>query len=194
MLAAAVGVALHYAGPLGGAAARGERRLTTWLNPWREPMGAGYQTLQALFAMRAGGWDGLGLGGGYPQLTPLVDSDFIWAAVAEEFGLLGSGLVLRLYLTLYRRGYRIAALADDPFRQRLAVGCVTVLAIQTLLNIGGVVRWVPVTGITLPLLSHGGSSLVVTYALLGLILAVGHEVEAGDRARGAPDAGRDGTG
>jgi len=188
VLAAAIGLALHYAGPLSSAAARGERRITTWLNPWRDPMGAGYQSLQALFAIRAGGWDGMGLGAGYPQLTPLVESDFVWAAVAEELGLLGSAMLLLAYVALYRRGYRIAALADDPFRQRLAVGCVTVLAIQTLLNVGGVVRWVPVTGITLPLLSHGGSSLVVTHALLGLILAVGHEVEAGDRVRGAPAA------
>ncbi|MCC7492212.1 MAG: FtsW/RodA/SpoVE family cell cycle protein [Fimbriimonadaceae bacterium] len=190
--AVAVGsVVLFYLAPLSRAAGRGSERIVTWLNPWSDPAGAGYQTLQALFALRAGGWEGSGLGRGSPSLTPLVSSDFVYAALAEEFGLLGCGLVLACYLALFRRGWRIATLASDPFRQRLAIGCVTVLAIQTLLNIGGVVRFLPITGITLPLVSHGGSSLVVSHLLLGLLLAVGHDLETappGRRRRGTAEA------
>lgn len=190
-LAAVVGVVVYTASPTGPVVERGQRRLTTWLRPWDAPRGAGYQALQALFAIRAGGWDGKGLGNGQPHLTPLVTSDFVYAEVAEELGLLGSGLVLLLYVTLFRRGFRIATLATDPFRQRLAVGCVTVLAIQTLVNLAGVIRLLPMTGITLPFLSHGGSSLVVCWALVGLILAVGHDVETAEPAPiRPPRAGR----
>lgn len=180
-MAAMVGVALWYLAPL-WQLGHGQERLTTWLDPWSAPQQAGYQTIQALFALRAGGWEGLGLGGGYPDLTPLVESDFVYAALAEELGWLGSGLVLLLYVALLRRTFRIAALAREPFRQRLATGCATLLAIQTLINVGGVVRLLPITGITLPFISHGGSSLLVCCALLGLVLAVGHHLEAGESA------------
>ncbi|MBI5831028.1 MAG: FtsW/RodA/SpoVE family cell cycle protein [Armatimonadetes bacterium] len=162
---------------LGSAAQRPQRRVDAWLDPWQDPHGNGYQTMQAVFAQRAGGLDGAGLGGGQAQLVPLVRSDFAWAELAEDLGLMGCALVLCAYLALYRRGYRIASLAEHPFRQRLAVGCVTVLAIQTLLNLGGVVRLVPITGITLPFISHGGSSLLVSYCLIGLLLAVGDDLE-----------------
>ncbi len=175
--AAMMAVVLYYAAPLSTAAGRGQQRIVTWLNPWSQPMGAGYQTLQAMFGLRAGGWTGLGLGGGHPRLVPLVGSDFAYAAVAEELGLLGSGLLVVLFVALFRRGFRIATLAVSPFRQRLAIGCVTVLAIQTLINLAGVVRLAPITGITLPFISHGGSSLLVSHTLLGLLIAVGHDVE-----------------
>lgn len=178
--------ALHFAEPLGLSAGQAERRVDVWLNPWHDPLGKGYQTVQALFAIRAGGIDGAGLGRGTPQRTPLVDSDFVYAAVAEEFGLFGSLTVLLLYVALYRRGYRVAGLCHEPFRQRLATGCVTVLAIQTIINLGGVVRLLPVTGITLPFISHGGTSLLVSFALVGLVLSVGHEVEL-DVAGGAAE-------
>lgn len=179
--AAAVVLVFYYSAPLPGPAAHGQRRVDLWLNPWHSPMGGGYQIVQGLFALRAGGLDGAGFGAGLTNLTPLVTSDFIWAALGEDLGLLGCALVLIGYLALCRRGYRIAALAQHPFSQRLAVGCVTVLAIQTLVNVGGVVRLMPVTGIPLPFISHGGSSLLVCWVLIGLVLAVGHDVETGER-------------
>ena len=199
LVIAAVGVVLlYYAAPLPSAAARGQRRVDVWLNPWADPLKSGFQTVQGMFALRAGGVDGAGFGAGLANLTPLVESDFVWVAVAEDLGLLGSWMLLWAYLGLYRRGYRIAALTTEPFRQRLAVGCVTVLAIQTLLNVGGVVRLVPITGITLPFLSHGGSSLLVCAALLGIVLAVGHDVELGEpgprRSQRALDALADDAG
>lgn len=168
------------AGRFSAEAGRSVRRIDAWLDPWRDPQRFGYQTAQSMFALAAGGLDGAGLGAGFARLTPLVDCDFIWAAIAEDFGLIGCAILLVAYLALCRRGYRIAALSTHPFRQRLAVGCVTVLAIQTLLNIGGVVRVVPITGLPLPFVSHGGTSLLVCYALIGLILAVGDDVELGE--------------
>ncbi|MBI2300650.1 MAG: FtsW/RodA/SpoVE family cell cycle protein [Armatimonadetes bacterium] len=172
--------ALSYAEPLGLHAGVAERRISAWLDPWTDPMNSGYQTVQGLFALRAGGIDGTGLGRGSPRLVPLVESDFVYAGLAEELGLLGTGLLLVLYVALFRRGYRIAALATHPFRQRLATGCMTVLAIQTAINVAGVVRASPITGITLPFVSHGGSSLLVCHGLIGLVLAVGHDVEEGE--------------
>lgn len=182
--AALLAVALFYAARLGsGAAQHGQRRIELWLHPWDDPFGSGHQSLQALFAVRAGSWEGAGLGRGLPRSVPLVESDFVYAALGEWFGWLGCVMLLLAYLAILRRGYRIAALCDEPFRQRLAVGCVTVLAVQTWLNVGGVVRLIPITGITLPFVSHGGSSLVACAVLIGLLLAVGHDVEAGDARR-----------
>lgn len=187
--AAAAALVLSGVGGLGGTVAA--RRLSAWLDPWESPLGAGYQTVQALFAVRAGGWDGAGLGGGFPRLTPLVESDFAYAGLAEEFGLLGCLAILLLYLSLYRRGFRIGALSADAFRRRLAIGCTTILAVQTLINIGGVLRLAPITGITLPFVSHGGSSLVVSCVLIGLVLAVGHDVETAEPPSPRERASRD---
>ncbi|HAZ63350.1 MAG TPA: hypothetical protein DCZ72_07045 [Armatimonadetes bacterium] len=159
-------------------------RVQAWLNPWADIDGYGYQTAQALFAAHAGGLDGAGLGAGQAELVPLVRSDFIWAALCEELGLLGCALLLLAYWGLFARGARIATRASSGFGQALATGCVTVLVVQTLLNIGGVVRLCPVTGITLPFVSQGGSSWLVCFMLIGMLLAVDHEEPAAGWAGG----------
>lgn len=150
----------------------GTGRLAVWLNPFAEPTGRGWQTLQGLSAMYSGGLWGAGLGAGHPHAVPIAASDFIYAALAEEIGLVGCGLVLLAYLVFFYRGFRIADSLRDPFAQALASGLITLLALQTLLNIGGVTKALPLTGLTLPFLSHGGSSLVTSFAMLGLLLAL----------------------
>lgn len=155
-----------------------QARLLSWWDPWSDPQGRGWQTLQALFALRAGALDGRGLGAGFPELVPIVESDFIYAAFAEELGLLGSGLLVLAYWGLFRRGYQIATQAPEPFPALLATGCTSLLAIQALLNLGGVVKLLPITGLTLPFVSHGGTSLVVCFVLLGFLLAVADHLSA----------------
>jgi cell division protein FtsW (lipid II flippase) len=150
----------------------GTGRVGVWLNPFAEPTGRGWQTLQGLSAMYSGGLWGAGLGAGHPHTVPIAASDFIYAALAEEIGYVGCGLVLLAYLVFFYRGFRIADSLRDPFAQGLASGLITLLALQTLFNIGGVTKALPLTGLTLPFLSHGGSSLVTSFAMLGLLLAL----------------------
>jgi cell division protein FtsW (lipid II flippase) len=147
-------------------------RIDAWQDPWDDPHGRGWHTLQSLFALRAGAIDGTGLGAGSSGHIPLLESDFIYAAFAEELGLLGSGLLLLLYGFLFWRGAMIAARAPDRFLSLLSIGFASLLAIQTLLNVGGVIKLLPITGITLPFLSHGGSSLLVCHVMVGLLLAI----------------------
>lgn len=150
----------------------GAGRIAVWMNPFADPTGRGWQTLQALSAMYSGGLWGAGLGAGHPHAVPIAASDFIYAALAEEIGYAGCGLVLLAYLAFFYRGYRIADSLRDPFAQALAAGLVTLLSLQALLNVGGVTKALPLTGLTLPFLSHGGSSLVTSFAILGLLLAL----------------------
>lgn len=147
-------------------------RINAWQDPWSDPHGRGWHVLQSLFALRAGAFDGTGLGAGSSQHIPLLESDFIYAAFAEELGLLGSGLLLALYGFLVWRGALIAASAADRFRSLLAIGYTSLLALQTLLNVGGVIKLLPITGLTLPFLSHGGSSLLACSMMMGLLLAI----------------------
>lgn len=157
--------ALH---PVGHLAAR----LAIWRDPFADPTGSGWQTLQGLAAMLAGGVHGEGLGQGAVQVIPIVSSDFVYAALAEELGLVGCAALLVLYLVLFVRGLMIAGRAATPFRAYLAAGLVASLAVQTLLNVAGVTNALPMTGITLPLISHGGSSLAVTLFACGLLLGL----------------------
>lgn len=147
-------------------------RIEAWRDPWSDPHGRGWQALQALFALRAGALDGTGLGAGCSQHIPLLESDFIYAAFAEELGLVGSGLLLMLYGFLCWRGALVAASAPDRFQSLLAIGYASLLALQTLLNVGGVIKLLPITGMTLPFISHGGSSLLVCYVITGILLAL----------------------
>jgi len=156
----------------------GKVRIDAWRDPWSDPLGAGWQTVQALFALRAGAWDGTGLGAGSPDRIPVVESDFIYAALAEELGLIGAGLILVCYLLLFWRGYLIAAQTKDRFLCFLAAGFTSLLAIQTFLNVGGVIKLIPITGITLPFISHGGSSLLTCYTMAGLLLAISDQTAA----------------
>ncbi len=150
----------------------GSSRVDVWLDPFADPTGRGWQVLQGLSAMATGGWWGAGLGAGHPTAIPIAASDFVYAALAEEIGYVGCGLVLGIYLLFFYRGFRLADSLRDPFAQSLATGLTAALALQSLLNIGGVTKALPLTGITLPFLSLGGSSLITSFLMLGLLLAL----------------------
>ena len=149
--------------------AHARARFDVWLDPFADPTGKGWQILQALAAMYSGGFWGAGLGSGVPQSVPIVTSDFVYAAAAEEIGLVGCALLLLVYATLFSRGLRVAGAARTPFERLLCVGLTTSLATQTILNVAGVTKALPMTGITLPLISHGGSSLITTLFIAGLL-------------------------
>ncbi len=144
-------------------------RFDVWLNPFADPTGKGWQTLQALCAMYSGGAWGTGLGAGVPQTVPIVTSDFIYAALAEELGLVGCALLLMVYAILFSRGFRAAGATRTPFERLLCVGLTGSLAVQTLINVAGVTKALPMTGITLPFISHGGSSLITSMLIAGLL-------------------------
>ena len=152
--------------------AHAQARFDVWLNPFTDPTGKGWQILQALAAMYSGGLWGAGLGSGVPQSVPIVTSDFVYAAMAEEIGLVGCGLILMVYASLFSRGFRAAGAARTPFERLLCVGLTGSLAVQTILNVAGVTKALPMTGITLPLISHGGSSLITTLLVTGLLVGL----------------------
>jgi cell division protein FtsW (lipid II flippase) len=152
-------------------------RVDIWLDPFADPLGAGYQIIRALFAFGRGGVLGTGLGAGLPQVggtpsIPAIHTDFVFAALAEELGMLGGLAILGLYAVIAERGFRIAATAADDYRALLATGLTLVIVIQAAIIIGGNLRMVPLTGITLPLVSYGGSSLLVNAVVVGLLLAL----------------------
>jgi cell division protein FtsW (lipid II flippase) len=151
-------------------------RIDIWLDPWTDPLGAGYQTIQALHAFARGGILGTGLGAGLPVVggrlpIPAIHTDFPLAALGEELGLVGVLGLLGLYLVVVERGLRIGAAAADDFRALLAVGLSAVIAVQAFIIAGGVLKIVPLTGITLPFISYGGSSLLANALVVGLLLA-----------------------
>ena len=152
-------------------------RVNIWIDPFSDPQGAGYQIIRALYAYGRGGIVGTGLGAGLPQVgsvpsIPAIHTDFVFAALAEELGMLGGLAVLGLYGLIAQRGFRIAALAADDFRALLATGLTLVIVVQAAIIAGGNLRVVPLTGITLPFVSYGGSSLLVNGAVIGLLLAL----------------------
>ena len=147
-------------------------RVVGWLNPWDDPTGNSYQIIQSLLAVANGGTLGRGLGIGSPLLVPVAISDFIFAAIAEETGLLGTlGLIATIWLLL-ARGLTIALSAPDNFRRYLAAGIVAYLGVQSLLILGGNLRLLPLTGVTLPFVSYGGSSLLTSFIALYLLLSI----------------------
>jgi cell division protein FtsW (lipid II flippase) len=152
--------------------AHARARYLAWQDPFLDPTGRGWQILQSLSAMFSGGMWGSGLGSGAPALVPIAASDFVYAAIAEELGFVGCSLLLLVFGILFYRGYRIADQLEPGFGQTLAATLTTLLALQTLIHLGGVTKAMPLTGITLPLISHGGSSLVTTLAMLGLLTAL----------------------
>jgi len=147
-------------------------RMEAWLDPWSQASGHGYQTIQGLISMASGGILGNGLGMGRPDFVPASFTDLVLAALGEEFGLLGTMAVLIAYLFLVHRGYRIALGASRPFDRLLATGLTTVLAVQSMIIMGGTLRLLPLTGIALPFLTYGGSSLVTNFAIVGLLLRI----------------------
>jgi peptidoglycan glycosyltransferase len=128
--------------------------------------------VQAQFALAAGGFAGAGLGLGSPQKMPAAETDLIFAVIGEELGLLGTAAILVCYLLLAGAGLRIAVRAVRPFEQLLAAGLTTAIAVQAFIILGGVTRLVPLTGVTLPFVSYGGSSLLGSYVLLALLMRI----------------------
>ena len=150
-------------------------RVDTWLNPWPEYRFAGNQVLESWFALADGGVTGSGLGLGSPQRIPVVETDFIFAAIGEELGLIGGTAIIITYVLMIGIGLRIAIATDDPFEKLLATGLTTLLGLQAFLIMGGVTRLLPLTGVTLPFVSYGGSSLLGNYILLALLIRISHD-------------------
>lgn len=147
-------------------------RVVGWLDPWGDPTGNSYQIVQSLLAVANGGTIGRGLGIGSPLLVPVAISDFIYAAIAEETGLAGTmGLIASIWLII-ARGLIASLRATDGFKRYLAAGIVTYIGIQSLLIIGGNIRLFPLTGVTLPFVSYGGSSLLTSYIALAMLIAI----------------------
>jgi cell division protein FtsW (lipid II flippase) len=151
-------------------------RVTTWLDPWPLAQDQGFQLVQALFAFGSGGLAGTGLGLGSPGSIPNATTDFVFAAIGEELGLIGTTAVLVVYLLLVGVGFRISLRAEQPFLKLLAAGLTTMLGIQTFIILAGVTRLIPLTGITMPFVSYGGSSLLANFVILALLLRISDEV------------------
>lgn len=145
-------------------------RIDAWLNPWPEATDRAFQIVQSLYALGAGGVTGQGVGQGFPYYVPVVHSDFVFAAVGEEWGLVGSIAVVACFAVLGHRGLRIASLSQRSFRAYLAAGITILVTAQAFLIMAGVTRVLPLTGVTLPLLSYGGSSLLINSVMFGLLL------------------------
>ncbi|MCE9613396.1 MAG: FtsW/RodA/SpoVE family cell cycle protein [Lentisphaerae bacterium] len=148
-------------------------RVTAWWTPFRDPTGSSWQTLQGLSAMYTGGAWGIGLGAGSPAQIPVASTDFIYAVIGEELGFLGCLLVVAIFLFLFRAAFDTVDRQPEGAGRLLAAGLAALLALQTLLNLGGVTKAIPITGVPLPFVSHGGSSLVTSFLALGLLLALG---------------------
>ncbi|WP_164709730.1 FtsW/RodA/SpoVE family cell cycle protein [Euzebya pacifica] len=149
-----------------------QTRVSIWLDPFADAQGSGFQLVQSLFAFGTGGVAGVGWGQGNPELIPDVETDFIFSAIGEELGLLGTTAVLLLYFLLAGRGFVTALRAPDDFSKLLAAGLTFVFSLQVFVIVGGVSRLIPLTGITLPLVSYGGSSLLANYVLIALLVRV----------------------
>lgn len=150
-----------------------QTRVAIWLDPFADAAGRGYQLVQSLFAFAAGGMIGTGIGNGYPLRIPFVETDFIFSAIGEELGLLGASALLLAYLVFSMRGFATAARARSDMAAFTAAGLTGAFALQTFVIVGGVTRLIPLTGITLPFVSYGGSSILSNFILLALLLRAG---------------------
>lgn len=145
------------------------KRFKIWWDPWPYKSGDSYQIVQSLFAIAAGGLFGTGLGLGHPYLISEVHTDLIFAAISEELGLLGAMALILLYLLLVYRGLRTAMYAPDDYSRLVAVGISSMIAFQVFVIIGGVTKMIPLTGITLPFVSYGGTSMLLNFVFLGIL-------------------------
>lgn len=157
-------------------------RIAIWLDPWSDVEGLGWQLVQSLMAIGSGGLWGMGLGLGSPRKIPLYHSDFIFASIAEEFGLIFAVCLLAVYVIIVLRGLLVAMNARTSFHSLTAFGVVVLLGLQTMLIVGGTTKLLPLTGVTLPLVSYGGSSLVSVCFSMGLLLGIS-SMNAEDEAR-----------
>ncbi len=141
-------------------------------NPWPTGSTEGYQIVQSLFSLASGGVFGRGIGFGSPGYIPAVPTDMVISAIGEELGLAGTMAVIGLFVFLVYRGYHIALLARSGYEQLLAVGLTTVLGLQAIIIMGGAIKMIPLTGITLPFISYGGSSIITNFVIIGLLLRI----------------------
>lgn len=152
-----------------------QTRVNIWLDPFKDPAGDGYQIVQSLYSIADGGLAGTGIDKGMPTLIPIVESDFIFSAIAEELGLFGGAAIITLFLLLTVRGLATAARAKSDSSAFAAAGLTSVLAFQTFLIVAGVTKLMPLTGVTLPFMSQGGSSLLSSFIIVALLLRAGDE-------------------
>ena len=157
-------------------------RISIWQNPWNDPLDTGYQIVRALAAIGSGGLFGMGLGLGMPTSVPMYHNDFIFTSIAEEFGLIFSLGLMAVYVLIIMRGLIIAMNARTSFHSLTAFGLVVILGLQAILIIGGNTKLLPLTGVTLPLVSYGGSSLVSNFFSMGILLGIS-SMNAEDEAR-----------
>lgn len=152
-------------------------RITTFLDPWADEAGSGFHVIQSLYAFGHGGWTGAGFGQSIQKLhfLPAPHNDFIFSIIGEELGFLGSSLFLLVYLLFIWRGIIVALRATDTFASLTGIGIIGTIAIQALINLGGVTNSIPLTGVTLPLISYGGTSVMVTLASLGILLGISRD-------------------
>ena len=159
-----------------------QTRVAIWKDPWATPEEGGHQIVQSLIAIASGGMLGSGVGLGSPTKVPVATSDFIFAAMCEEFGILIGLVVLALYVILFIRGLLLAMRARSSFHALLSVGVITSLALQSFMIVGGVIKMIPLTGVTLPFISYGGSSMLSCMLMLGILqgvsIAVGEQDES----------------
>ena len=150
------------------------KRIVSFLNPWSDPLGSGFQIIQSLYAIGPGGVLGLGFGNSIQKhfYLPEPQTDFIFAIISEEFGFLGILIVASLFILIIARGFHISLHCEDKFGKYLSFGITFQLAFQSLLNLMVVVGLIPVTGVTLPFLSYGGSSLLITMISMGILLNI----------------------
>lgn len=152
-------------------------RITSFIDPWKDPLGAGFQIIQSLFAISPGGILGVGFDNSMQKhfYLPEPQTDFIFAIFAEEFGFIGCCILITLFLMVIYQGVKIAKNSSDPYLCYVAIGLISLFAIQVMINLGVVVGLFPVTGITLPFISYGGSSLVVMMGSMGLLMSIANE-------------------
>jgi len=157
-------------------------RIAIWRNPWIDPEVSGYQLIQATIAIGSGGWTGMGLGLGFPRDIPLYNSDFIYAAICEEFGLMFALMLLGIYAVIVMRGISIGMNSKKRFYALVTFGIVVMMGLQTLLIVGGNIRLIPLTGVVLPFVAEGGSSMISYMGALGLLLGISSiNAEAADK-------------
>ena len=157
-------------------------RVTAWLNPWEHIEDIGYQVTQSLFAISAGGYFGKGLGNGVPYYIPEVHTDFIFSAICEEMGVFVGAAVILLFFLLAYRCFKISLKATNPYNKSVGLGVTLMFSLQCFIIIGGVIKFIPLTGITLPFVSYGGSSMVVSFISLGILQAISAREERGERS------------